>query len=78
MLQHFDKDGSGFITQDELEQALQEHGDAAELAAHISTILNDCDKDMVRYRTGTVAGMGSLLQLWRCCRGDTACSIVVL
>lgn len=79
MLQHFDKDGSGFITQDELEQALKEHGDAAELAAHISTILNDCDKDMVRYRTGTVAGMGSpLLQRWRRCRGDTACSIVVL
>lgn len=52
VLQHFDTDGSGFITQDELESALKEHGDAATLASHISEVLKDCDKDKVSQPCG--------------------------
>ncbi|WIA08867.1 hypothetical protein OEZ85_008288 [Tetradesmus obliquus] len=43
--QFFDKDGSGYITIDELQTALKEHGDAAAVAAHIKDILADVDKD---------------------------------
>lgn len=43
--QFFDKDGSGYITVDELQGALKEHGDAAVVAAHINEILQDVDKD---------------------------------
>jgi hypothetical protein len=45
VLQFFDKDGSGYITIDELQSALKEHGDAASVAAHIKDILADVDKD---------------------------------
>lgn len=48
VLQFFDKDSSGFITVDELESALKEHGDAAVVAAHITEILHYVDKDKVR------------------------------
>ncbi|KAF6259322.1 hypothetical protein COO60DRAFT_1270184, partial [Scenedesmus sp. NREL 46B-D3] len=44
-LQFFDKDGSGYITVDELQSALKEHGDAAAVAEHIKDILADVDKD---------------------------------
>lgn len=44
-LQFFDKDGSGYITIDELQTALKDHGNAAEVAAHIQDILKDVDKD---------------------------------
>jgi calcium-dependent protein kinase len=44
-LQHFDKDGSGFITTDELQAALKEHGEMAEVLEHIKDILLDVDKD---------------------------------
>lgn len=47
VLQFFDQDGSGFITVDELQSALKEHGDAAVVAAHITEILHDVDKDKV-------------------------------
>lgn len=43
--QFFDKDGSGYITVDELQTALRDHGDAAQVAAHIQDILRDVDKD---------------------------------
>lgn len=45
--QFFDKDDSGYITVDELQGALKEHGDAAVVAAHINEILADVDKDKV-------------------------------
>lgn len=48
LLQWFDKDDSGYITVDELQSALKEHGDAAVVAAHITEILSDVDKDNVR------------------------------
>jgi hypothetical protein len=47
VLQFFDKDDSGYITVDELQGALKEHGDAAVVAAHITDILHDVDKDKV-------------------------------
>jgi Ca2+-binding EF-hand superfamily protein len=47
-LQFFDKDDSGYITVDELQGALKEHGDAAVVAAHITDILHEVDKDKVR------------------------------
>lgn len=47
LLQFFDQDDSGFITVDELQAALKEHGDAAVVAAHINEILHDVDKDKV-------------------------------
>eukprot|EP00775_Hariotina_reticulata_P005659 gene5659-5898_t len=43
--QYFDQDGSGYITVDELQAALKEHGDAAAVAEHIRDILADVDKD---------------------------------
>lgn len=53
VLQFFDQDGSGFITVDELQSALKEHGDAAVVAAHISEILQDVDKDKVSNNSST-------------------------
>ena len=51
-VQFFDQDNSGYITVDELQSALKEHGDAAVVAAHITEILQDVDKDKVRVQTG--------------------------
>jgi hypothetical protein len=44
-LQHFDKDGSGFITADELQEALKSHGDSGQVSSHIKEILQDVDRD---------------------------------
>jgi hypothetical protein len=66
LLQFFDKDDSGFITVDELEGALKEHGDAAVVAAHISEILQDVDKDKVRALPGGPAHLGQQPQLPAC------------
>lgn len=47
LMQFFDQDNSGYITVDELQTALKQHGDAAVVAAHITEILQDVDKDKV-------------------------------
>lgn len=57
-MQFFDKDGSGYITIDELQGALKDHGDAAQVAAHIQDILRDVDKDSdgrIDYEVGWMA-----------------------
>lgn len=42
---HFDSDGSGYITRDELAEGLKSHGTPAEVVSHIDQILNEVDKD---------------------------------
>lgn len=44
-VQFFDKDGSGYITIDEMQAALKDHGNASQVAEHIQDILKDVDKD---------------------------------
>jgi hypothetical protein len=68
-LQHFDADGSGYITLDELQAALQSHGEAAAVAAHISDILKDVDKDKVRLLGGALRVGGHLCN----CTGVLCC-----
>lgn len=45
LLQFFDQDNSGYITIDELQGALKQHGDAEVIMEHIKEILEDVDKD---------------------------------
>ena len=41
----FDADGSGYITVEELQSALKQHGDEDSVMGHIKEILADVDKD---------------------------------
>jgi calcium-dependent protein kinase len=47
--QYFDKDGSGYITVDELQQACTEHNMTVVYLEHIEDIIRDVDQDNVSH-----------------------------
>jgi calcium-dependent protein kinase len=68
--QYFDKDNSGYITIEELEQALREKGLLDE-GRDIKEIISEVDADNVSpFTQSTICCLSSLIRILKSCVGD--------